>query len=165
MTDYANFKGDRALELYALMWQAVAERNNITVPDAKRRFYLRKAMAEDFDGLAESDYSYDWSTDGDQITAAARFFMEPVERFECAGMYGWVNGNLATALNYLEIWLNNEKVREYFGYELSSEENGKYLLDDPVYATKTQVLKIIPNTTGASATAKAFPMVWVIKSK
>jgi len=165
MTDYAEYKAQGIDAMEAKMWQTVATKNGISVDVAKERFYLRMGMAEDFDGFTESDYSYDWSSDGDQTTSGAAFLMQPVDKFEAVGVFGWINGNVSTTVNHLEVWINNEKVREYFGYLLSSEENGTYLFDDPIFVSKTQTLKVIPNTTSASATSMAFPLFWVIKTR
>lgn len=165
MTDYAEYKAQGIDAMEDKMWLAVAKRYGISVADAKTRFYLRMGMAEDWDGMSESDYSYDWSTDGDQTTSGASFLMQPVQKFEAVGVFGWVNGNVSTTINHLEIWLNTEKVREYFGYLLASEPNGTYIFDDPVFASETQTLKVIPNTSSASSTSKAFPLFWVIKTK
>jgi len=165
MTDYAEYKAQGIDAMEAKMWAAVARKNNISVPQARDMFYMRMGMAEDWDSMSESDYSYDWSSDGDQTTSGASFLMQPVDKFEAVGVFGWINGNVSTTVNYLEVWINNEKVREYFGYLLSSEENGTYLFDDPIFVTKTQSLKVMPNTTSASSTSKAFPLFWVIKTK
>jgi len=166
MTDYQNFKSDRIYDLYKTMWQKVADENSGgNVDAAMKRFDIRRGYADDWDSITESDYSYDWSSDGDQITAGAAFLMDPVQKFECVGVYGWNNGNVSTTVNHLEVWLNNEKVREYFGYEVTSQPDGIYIFDDPIYGSKSQVLKVIPNTTSASSTSRAFPLFFVIKTK
>lgn len=145
------------------MWSVAAKGQGISIDEARNRYEMRQLMAEDWDGMTESDYSYDWSTDGDQNTSGARFTMEPIDRFEVVGVYGWMNGNCSTTINHIEVWKNNSKKREWFGQQLAAEENDKTIFMDPIYAIKSEILKVIPNTTGAAATSKAFPMGFVIK--
>ena len=180
------FEDNVLFALHEEMFQAIAHRNNIDIRRAKSEYILKPGTAEDWDGMAESEYWYDWSSDGDQH----QFNMQPIQNFECVGVYGWLNGNLDNTINHLEIWINNEKVREYPGYLLYSFQNKKYLVSDainqsriddllsnekisnklcifkePVYAMSTQTLQIFPNTTNASVVSKAFPLFWIIKKR
>lgn len=165
MVELQRFKEDRVIELYNRMWQVVSERTALSVDDARRRYEIRKLWSEDFDGHTESDYIYSWSVDGDQTTDGDTFHMQPITRFEVIGVYGWHNGNVGITVNFIKVFINNTKIREYFGRELASEINDVYVFDDPFYVTATQNFKMEPNTTGASATSRAFPLGWVIRAR
>lgn len=163
--EYAGFKEDRVKELYNMMWQVAADINHIAVEEAKRRFQIRKVWAEDWDTNTSGDYSHDWSTDQEQLTAGSAYIMNPIDKFEVVGLYGWHNGNCDYTIRWLRVKIGTEIVREYFGFELASELNGIYIFDDPIFATKTQPLYVYPYTESGSATSRANPLGWVIKAK
>lgn len=165
MVEIARFKEDRIAELYNKMWQVVADKNDIPVDQAKMKFEIRQLWVEDFDGQSEATYVFDWSTDGDQTANAKTFNMQPVTKFEIVGIYGWHNGNAGITVNALKIWINNTKIREYFGRQLAGELNDTYVFDDPFYVSKTQNMRFIPNTTGGSATTRAFPLGWIVRAR
>src|SRR3989454_7386255 len=159
MVELVNFLGGRVVELYNKMWQVLAERKSISVDEARRTHEVRALWAEDFDDRRESDYILLWgSYDGDHVVNQEMFAMQPVQRFEIVGFYGWCNGNAGRTINSLKVWIDNVKVREFPGIFLSSEMNDSFIFDDPFFALKTQNLRIIPNTTGAAAYTRAFPL-------
>lgn len=184
--EYTSFEEMRMQELYNIMWEAAAEINNISVINAKSIFTIRSGIAEDFDKFYEHEYEYDWTRNGDHIA----FEMSPIYKFEVVGIFGWINGNLGDHVEHIEIWIGNEKLREYPGYLLWSVSNTPHIIDkiidkedilnilenykitnkrflftDPVFGTKDKVLRIIVNTFNASRKSKAFPLFWVIKKR
>ena len=158
MSDFETIYDQQVKALMNKMWQQVAVAKNISVDDAKGKFEMRTLWAEDFDSVDESDYSYDWSSNGDQET----FKMLPINQFESVGIYGFANGNCGATVNHIEIWIGTNKVREFAGFTLPAEMNDKLLFLDPVAIKKSDKFKVVVNTTGASATSKAFPMGLVI---
>ena len=166
MVELVNFLGGRVVELYNKMWQVVAERKSISVDEAQRTHEFRALWAEDFDARRESDYILLWgSYDGDHVVDQEMFAMQPVQKFEIVGFYGWHNGNAGRTINSIKVWVDNVKIREVPGVFLSSELNDVYVFDDPFYATKTQNLRIIPNTTAAAPYTRAIPKGWGIKAR
>ena len=162
--DVVRFKEDRIIKLYNKVWQVLSDKRKISVEAAKLRFEIRQLWSEDFDGHTESNYIYDWSTDGDQAADWATFHMQPITKFEIVGVYGFHTGNVGVAINYIKVWINNTKIREYFGHEIAAALNDVYVFDDPFYITRTQNWRMEPNTTVGSATTRAFPKGWIIRA-
>ena len=143
------------------MWAATSRIHGVSRDEARHRYNIRPFRADDWDGLRESQYTYDWSTDGDQTA----FKMEPIDRFEVAGIYGWMTGNCGSTVRHLEVWANHRKVREWCGAQLSPDLNGLSIFFDPFFAKKPDNLRVVPCTTAASQYAKAFPIGLVIEKK
>jgi len=166
VVELVDWKGSRVIELYNKMWQVLAKRKGISLDEARQTHEVRALWIEDFDGHRESDYILLWgSYDGDQVVDHEMFAMQPVQRFEIVGIYGWANGNAGRTVNSLKVWVDNVKIREFPGIFLSSEMNDSFIFDDPFYVSKTQNLRIIPNTTGAGPYTRAFPLGWGIKAR
>src|SRR2546425_9315817 len=141
MTELVEFKGDRLRELYDKLWAVVADRKGITVDKAKLTHEVRQIWAEDFDPGRET-YQLTW----DSQLEPRDFVMEPITKFEAVGFWGWHQGNVRPgAIEYLTIWIEGTKVREYPGIFLDAEMNDSFVFPDPFYAFKTQRLRILPH--------------------
>jgi hypothetical protein len=164
MVEMETFKNERLIELFNKTIDVAVElaaRPGETRADTLKRLEIRRIRPDDWDGVSEFDYTYDWSTDGDQTT----WQMLPIERFLVVSIAGFHMGNTGNTINYIYVKIGDKKVREWFGYEMHSELNDLFIADDGCYAVKSENLRVIPNTTGASATSKAIVIGWVVFEK
>jgi len=150
MTELVDLRSGRVVELYNKMWEVLAKRKGISLDEAQRTHEIRALWAQDWDDRREADYVFLWGDyDGDHVVNQQMFAMQPVEKFEIIGVYGWHNGNAGRTINALKIWVDDQKIREVPGLFLASELNDNFILDDPFYVLRTHNLRIIPNTTAA----------------
>jgi len=164
VTELGRWKGDRVIELYNKLWAVVAERKGISLDEALTTHEVRQIWSEDFDRGAEMYYQLVWDSQLEPLD----FSMTPITKFEIVGFYGWHQGNVRPgAIEYLKVFIENTKIREYPGIFLDSELNDIFIFPDPFYAFKTQRLSIVPHLRqpGPAGYVRCFPLGFAIKAR